>query len=82
MSFSADAAEAQHGVLAGVEALLELLEVGALHLPVGDVRLDPVALGHGLGELAQAPHPLGEHQPLLLTRDPGECLGDDPAQQW
>ena len=48
---------------------------------VGDVRLDAVALAQRAGELAQAPHPLAEHDHLLLAGDPGERLGGDAAQQ-
>ena len=33
------------------------------------------------GELAQAPHAIGEHEHLFLAGDPGQGLGDDAAQQ-
>ena len=60
--------EAQHGELAAGEAVLERLEFVRLDLAVGDVRLHAVAFGEGVGELAQAPDALGEHDHLLLAR--------------
>ena len=76
-----DLREAQHGELAGGEPPLEQLELGALDLPVADVRLDAVALCERSGELAQAPDALGEHDHLLLGGHAGERLCGDPAQQ-
>ena len=81
MSLLPDPRQAQDRELAGAEPLLERLELGAFHLTVGDVRLDAVALAQRLGELTQAPHPLGEHQDLVLRRDPCQGLRDDPAQE-
>ena len=66
MSLLSYAREAQDGELAGAEALLELLELLGVELPVGDVRLHAVSLGQRACELAQTPHPVGEHQHLLL----------------
>ena len=76
-----DLGEAEHGELAGGEPSLEQLELGALDLPVADVRLDAVARTERSGELAQAPDALGEHDHLLLCGHAGEGLCGDPAQQ-
>ena len=61
--------------------MLERLELVRLDLAVGDVRLDAVAFAQRVGELAQAPDALGEHDHLLLAGDAGERLRGDPAQQ-
>lgn len=61
-----DLAEAEDRVLTSGEAALELLEFRCVDAAVRDVRLDAVAFPQGAGELAQAPHPLGEHEHLLL----------------
>ena len=61
--------------------MLERLEFGWLDLTVGDVRLNSVAFGEGVGKLAQAPDALGEHDHLLLGGDAGERLRGDPAKQ-
>ena len=66
MPLLSNARQAQDGELAGAEALLEFLELPGLELSVGDVRLDAVTFSERLGELAQAPHPVGEHEHLLL----------------
>jgi hypothetical protein len=79
MSLLADAAQAQHGVLAGGEPSLERLELARVDAAVRDMRLDPVPFAQRRGELAQAPHPLAEHDHLLLAGDPGERLGGDAA---
>ena len=81
VSLLPDPRQAQHRELAGAEALLEHLKLGALDLTVGDVRLEAVALAQRLGELTQAPHALGEHQDLVLGGDPCKGLRDDPAQE-
>jgi len=76
-----DPRQAQHRELPGREPPLELFELVRLDRAVGDVRLDVVAVGEGVGELAQAPDAFGEHDHLLLARDAGDRLRGDPAQQ-
>ena len=73
--------EAQHWELAGGEPPLERLELARVDAPVGDVRLDPVSVAQRVGELAQAPDALAEHDHLLLAGHSGERLGGDAAQQ-
>ena len=60
---------------------LSALELARVDAPVGDVRLDPVPLAQRAGELAQAPHPLAEHDHLLLAGDAGQRLGGHAAQE-
>jgi hypothetical protein len=81
VALRAHAREAQDLELAGGERPLERLELARVDAPVGHVRLDPVAIGERPGELAQAPHPLAEHDHLLLGGHPGERLGGHAAQQ-
>jgi hypothetical protein len=52
MALVPDLREAQHGKLAGAEALLERLELAARERAVADVRLDAVTLAQRGGELA------------------------------
>jgi hypothetical protein len=69
---------------------LEQLELGALDLPVADVRLEPLALSQSLRELAQAPDALGpgrrshrrasaSRPPIISSSTPATTVAPAPA---